>query len=144
MIGSDWPVCTLSGDYAATMGIVIDYVQQFSAEVRDDILGGNCARFYGINHTTKPTMSKTMLAAVLHGAKDLRVENVRVARTRARHGAAAGAPGGHLRLGLHYFARRPTAAPLRLTRPFILGHEADRRRGRGGGRCVARRRWARG
>ena len=31
MIGSDWPVCTLSGDYASTMGIVIDYVQQFSA-----------------------------------------------------------------------------------------------------------------
>ena len=48
MIGSDWPVCTLSGSYAAVMEIVIDYVRQFSAEVRDGILGGNCARFYGI------------------------------------------------------------------------------------------------
>ena len=48
MIGSDWPVCQLSGDYASTMGIVIDYVQQFSAEVRDAILGGNCARIYQI------------------------------------------------------------------------------------------------
>lgn len=48
MIGSDWPVCTLSGDYASTMGIVIDYVQQFPLEIREDILGGNCARFYGI------------------------------------------------------------------------------------------------
>ena len=31
MIGSDWPVCTLSGDYVSTMRIVMDYVQQFSA-----------------------------------------------------------------------------------------------------------------
>ena len=49
MIGSDWPVCTLSGDYAATMKVVTDYVQQFPAEVREGILGGNCARFYGLH-----------------------------------------------------------------------------------------------
>ena len=49
MIGSDWPVCTLSGDYASTMRLVIDYAQQFPAKVREDILGGNCARFYNVN-----------------------------------------------------------------------------------------------
>ncbi len=49
MIGSDWPVCLLSGDYGSTMNVVTDYVQQFPASVRADILGGNCARFYGIN-----------------------------------------------------------------------------------------------
>ena len=49
MIGSDWPVCKLSGDYVSTMRIVIDYVQQFPKSVREKILGGNCARFYGIN-----------------------------------------------------------------------------------------------
>jgi L-fuconolactonase len=48
MIGSDWPVCTLSGSYEETMGIVLDYVQQFSAEEQDAILGKNCARFYRI------------------------------------------------------------------------------------------------
>jgi L-fuconolactonase len=48
MIGSDWPVCTLSSDYPRTMALVIDYVQQFPAEVRDGILGGNGARFYGL------------------------------------------------------------------------------------------------
>ena len=53
MIGSDWPVCTLSGDYASTLRIVIAYAQQFSARVRDDILGGNGARFYHINTTNK-------------------------------------------------------------------------------------------
>jgi L-fuconolactonase len=49
MIGSDWPVCTLSGDYAITMQLVIDYVQQFPTEVRAGILGENCARFYRIH-----------------------------------------------------------------------------------------------
>jgi len=53
MTGSDWPVCTLSGDYVSTMNLVIDYVRQFPAEVREGILGGNCARFYGINQTTR-------------------------------------------------------------------------------------------
>jgi L-fuconolactonase len=48
MIGSDWPVCTLSGDYRSVMGIVVDSVRQFSPAVREDILGGNCARFYGV------------------------------------------------------------------------------------------------
>ena len=49
MIGSDWPVCTLSGDYGPVMQLVIDYVQQFPIEVRTGILGTNCARFYGID-----------------------------------------------------------------------------------------------
>lgn len=49
MIGSDWPVCTLSGDYESTMRIVMDYTRQFSPPTRDAILGGNCARFYGLD-----------------------------------------------------------------------------------------------
>ena len=49
MIGSDWPVCTLSGDYASTMNIVQDYVPQFAPAVRAGILGGTCARFYHLN-----------------------------------------------------------------------------------------------
>ena len=51
MIGSDWPVCTLSSDYAGTMALVVDYVQQFPAEVRDGILGRNGARFYGLDRS---------------------------------------------------------------------------------------------
>jgi len=49
MIGSDWPVCTLSGSYHSTMNIVIDYAKQFSTEIKDAILGGNCINFYNIN-----------------------------------------------------------------------------------------------
>lgn len=46
MIGSDWPVCTLAGDYRSVMEIVFKYVQQFPADTREKIFGGNCARFY--------------------------------------------------------------------------------------------------
>jgi L-fuconolactonase len=49
MIGSDWPVCLLSSDYASTMQLVIEYIQQFPEEAQDAILGGNCVRFYGID-----------------------------------------------------------------------------------------------
>jgi len=48
MIGSDWPVCNLSADYAATMKIVTDYIEKLSIEDQAKVLGGNCARFYGI------------------------------------------------------------------------------------------------
>ncbi len=47
MIGSDWPVCTLSAAYAETMAIVKDYIRQLDVGQQEQILGGNCARFYG-------------------------------------------------------------------------------------------------
>lgn len=49
MIGSDWPVCTLSGEYAATMNIVINYANRFSKEIRDGILGGNSINIYKLD-----------------------------------------------------------------------------------------------
>jgi L-fuconolactonase len=49
MIGSDWPVCLLSGDYASTTQIAIDYVRQFPPAVQAGVLGENCARFYGVD-----------------------------------------------------------------------------------------------
>lgn len=48
MIGSDWPVCILSGEYEPVMDIVIDYLRKFSAEAQAAILGENCARFYRV------------------------------------------------------------------------------------------------
>ena len=49
MIGSDWPVCTLSGNYSTTMSVVINYANQFIKEISDGILGGNCINFYKID-----------------------------------------------------------------------------------------------
>lgn len=52
MIGSDWPVCTVSADYKSTMGIVTSYIEQLSPRERDGILGENCARVYGVAQAT--------------------------------------------------------------------------------------------
>ena len=49
MIGSDWPVCTLSASYEATLQIVVDYIGRLSVTEQGAILGENCARFYGIS-----------------------------------------------------------------------------------------------
>jgi L-fuconolactonase len=46
MIGSDWPVCLLSAEYSATIGIVKNYLKQFSAATQAKVLGGNATRFY--------------------------------------------------------------------------------------------------
>ena len=48
MIGSDWPVCNLSGDYAAVMKIVADFVAALPAAAQSKIFGENCARFYNL------------------------------------------------------------------------------------------------
>lgn len=57
MIGSDWPVCTLSGDYASTMAVVVNYVERLSAGARAGILGDNGARFYGLDRSGTETLS---------------------------------------------------------------------------------------
>lgn len=49
MIGSDWPVCTLSASYKSTMGIVLDYLDSVLDEEKDLILGGNCRKFYRLD-----------------------------------------------------------------------------------------------
>lgn len=48
MIGSDWPVCTLAGEYEQVMGIVVRYLESFSEDERSAVLGGTCTDFYGI------------------------------------------------------------------------------------------------
>jgi L-fuconolactonase len=48
MIGSDWPVCLLSGEYAPVMSLVIEYLRQFPEATQAKVLGLNCARFYNI------------------------------------------------------------------------------------------------
>ncbi|MCA9260335.1 MAG: amidohydrolase family protein [Planctomycetales bacterium] len=46
MIGSDWPVCTLAGDYETVMGAVLGYVERLAPSERTAILGTTCRRFY--------------------------------------------------------------------------------------------------
>ena len=46
MVGSDWPVCRLSGGYAEVMDLAGNYLNQFPDETQDKVLGGNAARIY--------------------------------------------------------------------------------------------------
>ena len=46
MIGSDWPVCLLAGDYGRVMDVVVDYVERLSEDERRGVLGENAARVY--------------------------------------------------------------------------------------------------
>ncbi len=48
MIGSDWPVCLLAGEYADVIGIVQNYISEMPVEVQQKILGKNCIEFYGL------------------------------------------------------------------------------------------------
>ncbi len=47
--GSDWPVLNLASDYATWHALATDMLEGFSADERAQILGGNAARFYGLN-----------------------------------------------------------------------------------------------
>jgi L-fuconolactonase len=48
MIGSDWPVCTVSAGYPETLGLIQDYIRQLEGSEQESILGTNCAGFYGL------------------------------------------------------------------------------------------------
>lgn len=48
MIGSDWPVCTIAGEYREVMELVQEYIKSLSKEEQKQIMGTNAARFYGI------------------------------------------------------------------------------------------------
>jgi L-fuconolactonase len=48
MSGSDWPVCTVAGDYERTMAVVADYLDRRPSTDRDAVLGGNAIRFWNL------------------------------------------------------------------------------------------------
>lgn len=48
MIGSDWPVCLLAGEYDAVMDIVIDYISRLSEFEQALVLGETCTKTYSL------------------------------------------------------------------------------------------------
>lgn len=48
MIGSDWPVCKVAGNYQAVVFIVEDYISKLSISEREAILGANATKVYGL------------------------------------------------------------------------------------------------
>ena len=49
MLGSDWPVCRLAGEYNEIMNIPLKYLEGLSAAEKKDIYSGNCIDFYELN-----------------------------------------------------------------------------------------------
>jgi L-fuconolactonase len=48
MIGSDWPVCTLSAGYSETMCLITEYAKDLPSQQLESMLGHNCSRFYNL------------------------------------------------------------------------------------------------
>ncbi len=48
MIGSDWPVCTLAGNYDDVIAVVTNYIARLSPGERDAVCGENAVRWYGL------------------------------------------------------------------------------------------------
>jgi L-fuconolactonase len=46
MAGSDWPVCTVAGDYSRTMAVLAHYLSDKPERDRAAVMGGNAMRFY--------------------------------------------------------------------------------------------------
>jgi L-fuconolactonase len=48
MIGSDWPVCTLAASYTQVINIYQKYIESFSLDEKQAVLGKNAVEFYGL------------------------------------------------------------------------------------------------
>src|SRR5262245_46991776 len=48
MVGSNWPVCTVAGDYDTVLGIVFDRIRTLSASEQRQILGETCTGCYNL------------------------------------------------------------------------------------------------
>jgi L-fucono-1,5-lactonase len=46
MVGSNWPVCTVAGEFNAVIGAYLDNIRDLSPEDRAEVLGGTCVRCY--------------------------------------------------------------------------------------------------
>jgi len=48
MIGSDWPVCKVAGEYSEVMQLVKNYISDLSPTEQEQILGKTAQQFYGL------------------------------------------------------------------------------------------------
>jgi L-fuconolactonase len=51
MMGSDWPVCLVAASYGEVVSLVKDALSEYSADERQQMLGGNAERFYKVECT---------------------------------------------------------------------------------------------
>jgi L-fuconolactonase len=51
MIGSDWPVCTVAGNYSRVVDVVKNYLRKFPEEVREAVLGKTAIEAYRLHRS---------------------------------------------------------------------------------------------
>lgn len=49
MFGTDWPVCTLAGDYGTVVDTTKSILESLTLEEKNDVFGGTAKRFYNLN-----------------------------------------------------------------------------------------------
>ncbi|HKB13714.1 MAG TPA: amidohydrolase family protein [Vicinamibacterales bacterium] len=67
MVGSDWPVCLVAGDYRRTMDVILDDIAARPEHERDAILGGNAQRFWRLTINDSHDAGGARSAAVRGG-----------------------------------------------------------------------------
>lgn len=58
MVGSDWPVSTLAGEYEAVMGVFVEYLSRRPEAERAAVQGGNARRLWNISDRRGPAALK--------------------------------------------------------------------------------------
>jgi len=69
MIGSDWPVCLVAGDYRRTLDAVVEYIAARSTREQEAVLGGNAQRFWRLKVDDAHEACRDRAAAVRGGVQ---------------------------------------------------------------------------
>jgi L-fuconolactonase len=62
MIGSDWPVCLLAGDYGRVMSLVETYLTRLPPSAVEAVRGGTATRFYRLASAASPPGKRALRA----------------------------------------------------------------------------------
>ena len=119
MIGSDWPVCTLSGDYKSVMQIVIGLHPEIPARSASRHPG---RQLRALLQNSGKRIGPTMNAAVLHGPRDIRIESYPEPRLQPGSVLLRNRRMGICGSDLHYYQEGQNGSFVP-DRPFVLGHE---------------------
>ena len=48
LFGSDWPVCLLAADYTKVITLILEYLNEYSAHIKSQVLGINAIKIYNL------------------------------------------------------------------------------------------------
>jgi L-fuconolactonase len=69
--GSDWPVCLVAAEYHRAADVVKRYLDRYTPEVRDKVLGGNAQQFYKLKLPLSSSIPSTTRSLIVSGQSPL-------------------------------------------------------------------------